>query len=142
MRVLLLNPRFSQTFYSLNRVLRMLGRKAVHPPLGLITVAALLPQDWEFNLIDLTFQTITQQDWDTCDLVMISGMNVQHQGIVETVQEAKRHGKKVVVGGPAVFHAPEEALSDGADIVVVGELESCLDRFLQVLNRNEVRCDH
>ncbi len=137
MRVLLLNPRFSQTFYSLDRVLMMLGRKAVHPPLGLITVAALLPQDWEFNLIDLTFQTVTRQDWDTCDLVMISGMNVQHQGIVETVQEAKRHGKKVVVGGPAVFHAPEEALSDGADIVVVGELESCLDRFLHVLNRNE-----
>jgi radical SAM superfamily enzyme YgiQ (UPF0313 family) len=133
MRVLLLNPNFSKTFYSLDKVLKMLGRKAVHPPLGLITVAALLPQDWEFRLIDLTFQTITRQDWDTCDLVLISGFNVQHHGIVETIQEAKRHGKQVAVGGPAVFHAPQKALSDGADIVVVGELESCLPRFMETL---------
>jgi radical SAM superfamily enzyme YgiQ (UPF0313 family) len=137
MRVLLLNPAFSQTFYSLERVLRMLGRKAVHPPLGLITVAALLPQDWELKLIDLTFQTINQRDWDTCDLVLISGMNVQHQGIVEMTQEAKKRGKKVAVGGPAVFHGPRQALRDGADIVVVGELESCVDRFLHALNLNE-----
>lgn len=99
----------------------MLGRKAVHPPLGLITVASLLPQDWEFKLIDLTFQTISQQDWDTCDVVLISGMNVQHRGIVDLLQEAKRQGKQVAVGGPAVFHAPQDALRDGADIVVVGE---------------------
>jgi radical SAM superfamily enzyme YgiQ (UPF0313 family) len=137
MKVLLLNPDFSQTFYSLDKVLRMLGRKAVHPPLGLITVAALLPQDWEFSLIDLTFQTITEQDWDSWDLVLISGMNVQHQGIIEMVREAKRHGKTVAVGGPAVFHAPENALRDGADIVVVGELESCKDRFIQAVNLNE-----
>jgi len=137
MRVLLLNPGFSQTFYSFDRVLKMLGRKAVHPPLGLITVAALLPQDWELNLIDLTFQTITQQDWDSCDLVLISGMNVQHRGIVKMTREAKRRGKKIAVGGPGVFHDPEEAIRDGADIVVVGELESCIDQFLQALNLNE-----
>ena len=115
----------------------MLGRKAVHPPLGLITVAALLPQDWELNLIDLTFQTINQQDWDTCDLVLISGMNVQHRGIGKMTREAKGQGKKVAIGGPGIFHAPEEAIRDGADIVVVGELESCIDQFLQALNLNE-----
>ena len=115
----------------------MLGRKAVHPPLGLITVASLLPQDWEFKLIDLTFQTISQQDWDTCDVVLISGMNVQHRGIVDLLQEAKRQGKQVAVGGPAVFHAPQDALRDGADIVVVGELESCIDRFVEALNLKE-----
>jgi radical SAM superfamily enzyme YgiQ (UPF0313 family) len=137
MKVLLLNPGFAQTFYSLERVLSMLGRKAVHPPLGLITVAALLPQDWEFNLIDLTFQTITEQDWATCDLALISGMNVQHRGITELIREAKKRGKKVAVGGPGVFHLPEEAVREGADIVVVGELESCIDQFLQAVNLNE-----
>jgi len=137
MRVLLINPDFSKTFYSLEKVLRMLGRKAVHPPLGLITVAALLPQDWEFKLVDLTFQAITQQDWDTCDLALISGMNVQYQGIIETVREAKRQGKHVAVGGPAAFHAPQDVLRDGADIVVVGELESCIDRFVGALNLKE-----
>ena len=115
----------------------MLGRKAVHPPLGLITVAALLPQDWEFRLIDLSFQTVTQQDWETCDLALISGMNVQHRGIAEMTREAKRQGKKVAVGGPGIFHVPEEAIGDGADIVVVGELESCIDQFLRALNLNE-----
>jgi radical SAM superfamily enzyme YgiQ (UPF0313 family) len=137
MRVLLLNPGFSQTFYSLERVLRMLGRKAVHPPLGLVTVAALLPQDWEFKLIDLTFQTITRQDWDACDLALISGMNVQLSGILEMIREARTRGKKVAVGGPGVFHDPEEAIREGADVVVVGELESCLDQFLETLNLNQ-----
>ncbi len=137
MRVLLLNPGFSKTFYSFDKVLHMLGRKAVHPPLGLITVAALLPQAWEFRLIDLTFQTITRQDWDACDVVLICGMNVQRQGFVQAVRDATGQGKKVVVGGPAVFHAPQDALRDGADIVVVGELESCLDRFLEALNLDE-----
>lgn len=142
MRVLLLNPGFSQTFYSMERVLRIVGKKAVHPPLGLLTVAALLPQDWDFKLVDLTFQKITQDDWDNCDLALVSGMNVQRQGFVAAVREAKRQGKKVAAGGPAVFHAPQEALADGADIVVLGEFEILRPGLFGRLGPQRIRGRH
>lgn len=133
MKALLVNPGHSQTFWSFNNVLSMLGKKALMPPLGLLTVAALLPPEWELQLVDQTFQAIAPEDWEACELVLISWMVVQHQGILETTREAKRRGKTVVVGGPWVFHFPEEALGAGADLVVQGELESALPLLLQAL---------
>jgi radical SAM superfamily enzyme YgiQ (UPF0313 family) len=133
MNVLLLNPASGQTYWSMNRVLRMLGKHAMDPPLGLITVAALLPADWQFRLVELAARQLSQADWDFCDVVMISGMGVQYSGIMESVKEARRHGKRVVVGGPAASHAPEDVLEAGADIVVKGEAELVIPQLLAAL---------
>lgn len=137
MKVLLVNPGFPQTFFSYNKVLQMLRKKAILPPLGLLTVAALLPREWDLNLIDQTFQEISPQDWEDCDLVLVSGMAVQYKGILETIREGKRRGKTVVAGGPWVFHFPQEALDAGADLVVKGEGEETMALLLESLSRQE-----
>lgn len=115
----------------------MLGKKALMPPLGLLTVAALLPQEWHLAFRDLTFQDISPADWEACDLLLVSGMIVQHQGIIQTIQAGKRRGKTVVVGGPWAFHFPEDALAAGADLVVKGEAELIMPQLLESLERRE-----
>jgi radical SAM superfamily enzyme YgiQ (UPF0313 family) len=137
LKVLLVNPNHPQTFWSFNRVLMMLGKKALMPPLGLLSVAALLPREWEVRLRDLTFQSISPQDWDDCDLLLVSGMIVQHRGIIETIKEGKRQGKTVVVGGPWAFHFPADVLAAGADLVVIGEAELIMADLLEHLQRRQ-----
>lgn len=137
MKVLLVNPKHPQTFWSFNRVLEMLGKKALMPPLGLLTVAALLPAEWDLKFRDLIFQAISPEDWEECDLLFVSGMIVQHHGIIQTIQEGKRRGKTVVVGGPWAFHFPEDALAAGADLAVTGEAELIMGRLLDSLERRE-----
>jgi radical SAM superfamily enzyme YgiQ (UPF0313 family) len=137
LRVLLLNPGHPQTFWSYDQVMRMLRKKALLPPLGLLTVAALLPPEWRLKLVDQTFQETTAQDWEDCDLVFISGMVVQHRGILENIREGKRRGKTVVVGGPWAFHFPADALAAGADLVVKGEAENVMPQLLQSLRDRE-----
>ena len=137
MKVLLVNPNHPQTFWSFNRVLKMLGKKALMPPLGLLTVAAMLPPEWDLKFRDLTFQDISPEEWEECDLLFVSGMIVQHHGILQTIKEGKRRGKTVVVGGPWAFHFPEDALAAGADLAVKGEAELIMPRLLDSLERRE-----
>jgi radical SAM superfamily enzyme YgiQ (UPF0313 family) len=137
LKVLLVSPGHPQTFWSFNKVLEMLRKKALMPPLGLLTVAALLPSEWESTFRDLTFQNISPEDWEDCDLLFVSGMIVQHNGIVQTIQEGKKRGKIVVVGGAWAFHFPEDALTAGADLVVKGEAEPIMPLLLDALERRE-----
>jgi len=137
MRVLLVNPGYAQTFWSLNNVLKMLGKKVLAPPLGLLTLAALLPKEWDLRLVELTARPLTEEDWAWGDAVLVTGMAVQYSGIIETVREGHRRGKTVVVGGPWVFHCPEEALSAGADIVVKGEGELAVEPLLKAMAAGE-----
>jgi len=137
MNVLLVNPLYPQTFWSFEKVLGMLNKKCVQPPLGLLTVAALLPQDWDLMLADATVREVSEDDWDHCELVLVTGMVNQYSGIMETIRQAKQRAKTVVVGGPLVFHAPEEALKAGADIVVRGEAETAMPRLLEALKHKE-----
>jgi radical SAM superfamily enzyme YgiQ (UPF0313 family) len=137
MKVLLVNPGYPQTFWSFNQVLKMLGKKVVDPPLGLITVGALLPDDWELRLVELTVRPVHEDEWDFCDIVFVTGMVNQTSGIVDTVREAKRRGKYVVVGGPMVFHFPEKVFQAGADLVVKGEAEVCVQALLDAINRRD-----
>lgn len=137
MFVLLVNPAYPQTFWSMNSVMRRLGKKILEPPLGLLTVAALLPKDWELRLVELTARAVSEEEWNRCDVVMVSGMGVQAPGIVEIIREAKKRKKTVVVGGAWVFHVPEDALKEGADIVVRGEAEPSVPRLLEALSNGE-----
>ena len=137
MNVLLVNPSYPQTFWSFNKVLKLTGKKALVPPLGLLTVAALLPQTWKFRLLDLVFQSVSDDDWRFADVVAVTGMIVQHRGILETIREAKQRGKTVIVGGPWAFHFPEKAIEAGADLVVVGEAECTISECVDALARGE-----
>jgi len=135
MNVLLLNPSYPQTFWSFENVLKLSGKKSLIPPLGLLTVASLLPAGWKPKLVDLVFQTVSEDDWKKHDIVMVSGMTVQHKGIIESIKEGGRRGKTVVVGGPWAFHYPEDALKAGADLVVVGEAETTMSQVIEKLEK-------
>jgi len=114
--------------------MRMLNKQAVQPPLGLITLAALLPQEWECVLADLMVRELTEDDWAGTDVVMITGLTSQYSGIISLIREGKARGKTVVVGGPWVFHYPEETLKAGADIVVRGEAETLIADLVEAIS--------
>ncbi|HEY9873213.1 MAG TPA: cobalamin-dependent protein, partial [Candidatus Obscuribacterales bacterium] len=111
MKVLLLYPIFPKSFWSFEKTISLLGYKAMLPPLGLVTVAAILPQEWEFKLVDRNVSNLTEADWEWADLVILSAMIVQKQDFLNQIQEAKRRGKLVAVGGPYPTALPEEAKS-------------------------------
>ena len=93
MKVLLITPEFPLSFWSLRESVAFLGRKTLLPPLGLLTVAALLPQEWEFRLADLNTRALTPADWQWADLVMITGMIIQRQGVLRLIGEARNRHK-------------------------------------------------
>ena len=96
MRALLVCPEFPLSFWSFQKSCQLAGKKAVNPPLGLLTVAALLPSEWELRLADLNTRRLTEDDWQWADLILISAMYIQREGLLALVREAKRRGKTVV----------------------------------------------
>lgn len=100
MRALLIYPIFPKSFWSFEKALELVNRKALLPPLGLITVAAILPQTWEFRMVDRNVGEIIEADWDWAEIVILSAMIVQKEDFLAQIQAAKQRGKRVAVGGP------------------------------------------
>jgi radical SAM superfamily enzyme YgiQ (UPF0313 family) len=130
MRVLLINPEFPASFWSMKDLCELAGCKTLMSPLGLITVAALLPGDWEFRLADLNTRRLRADDWDWAEMVMLSGMIVQRDGLLNLIREAKQRHKPVVVGGPFATSVPQDILTAGADFLVRGEGETAMPLWL------------
>ncbi len=137
MKVLLVYPVFPQSFWSFDETIKLLGRKAMLPPLGLVTVAAMLPWDWEFKLVDRNIREVTEEEWAWADMVMLSAMIVQKSDLLGQIREAKRRGKQVVIGGPYPTALPHECQDDGADFLVLDEGEVTIPLFLAALARGE-----
>lgn len=137
MRVLLLYPKFPKSFWSFEKALELVGRKAMLPPLGLATVAAILPQTWEFKLADHNVRAITEAEWEWADLVILSAMIVQKEDFLAQIQEAKRRGKLVAVGGPYATALPNEAATCGADFLILDEGEITLPMFVEAVERGD-----
>lgn len=137
MQVLLLYPLFPKSFWSFDKALELVGRKVSLPPLGMITVAAILPQTWEFRLVDRNVQFETEADWAWADLVIISGMIVQKPDMLHLIREAKRRGKLVAAGGPYVTSVPEAAQEARVDFLVLDEGEITLPLLVEALQRGE-----
>jgi radical SAM superfamily enzyme YgiQ (UPF0313 family) len=137
MRVLLLYPLFPKSFWSFDKALELVGRKVSLPPLSLTTVAAILPQTWEFRLVDRNVRYESDADWYWADLVIISGMIVQKPDMLYLIESAKRRGKLVAVGGPYVTSVPEAAQAAGVDFLVLDEGEITLPMLVAALERGE-----
>ncbi len=137
MRVLLVCPEFPLSFWSFQKSIQLRGQKTVNPPLGLITVAALLPSEWEMRLVDLNTGSLTEEDWQWADLVLITAMYIQRKGLLALVREAKRRGKTVVAGGPHPTSLPEAVLSAGCDFVVRGEGEDTIPLLLEAMKNGK-----
>ncbi|MEB3248360.1 MAG: B12-binding domain-containing radical SAM protein [Merismopediaceae bacterium] len=139
MRALLIYPLFPPTFWSYEKILELVNRKVLLPPLGLITVAAILPQSWEFKLVDHNIRPVTEAEWDWAEIVIFSGMIVQRDDLLEHIREAKRRGKSVAVGGPYATSVPDEVQKAGADFLILDEGELTLPRFVEAINRGETQ---
>ncbi|WP_071518744.1 B12-binding domain-containing radical SAM protein [Geitlerinema sp. PCC 9228] len=137
MRVLLVYPQFPKSFWSFEKALALVERKALLPPLGLITVAAILPQTWEYKLVDRNVRSVTEEEWEWADLVMFSAMIVQQDDLQTQIQAAKQRGKKVALGGPYPTAVPETVKSMGADYLILDEGEITLPMFVEALERGE-----
>jgi radical SAM superfamily enzyme YgiQ (UPF0313 family) len=133
MHVLLVYPEFPDTFWSFKHALRFIRKKAAYPPLGLLTVAALLPPDWEKRLVDLNVTALTSEDLAWADLVCVSAMAVQRESVQRCIARCRHAGVRVVAGGP-LFTAEPEQFPD-VDHLVLGEAEVTLPAFLEDLRQ-------
>ena len=134
MKALLINPKGELGLMSWRKTCRMTGCSAVHPPLGLLTVAALLPQTWQLRLIDQQIGPVSEADWSWAEIVLLSGMVGTEEGLLDLIAEAKDRGKVVVAGGPYATLVADDCLAAGCDFVVKGEAENTMDQLLASLN--------
>ena len=137
MKALLLYPQTPLSFFSYTKVVHRLGCKALFPSLSLLTVAALLPREWQLRLVDLNVEPVTDRLWAWAELVLISGMIIQGPNMLALIREAKARGKTVVVGGAYPSSLPEEVLQAGADFLIRGEGENTLPLFLAALAQGQ-----
>ena len=135
-KVLLVFPRFNpNSFWSLDAACAIQGAKAPTPPLGLITLAAMLPQSWQLRLIDQNTGTLTDADILGVDLVMTGGMMPQEPDTFRIIERCNRLGVPVAVGGPSATSTPE--VYADADFVVSGEAEGIIHEFVAAWGRGE-----
>jgi radical SAM superfamily enzyme YgiQ (UPF0313 family) len=135
MKVLLVYPEFPETYWSFRHALKFEGKRAPFPPLGLLTVSAMLPESWERRLVDLNVRRLKDSDIEWADVVFCSAMIVQKESLEGVVERCKARGKRVVVGGPYVSTSAENL--PAADHIFVGEAEATLPQFIADLERGE-----
>ena len=124
-------PQYPDTFWSFKHALRFVLKKAAFPPLGLLTIAAMLPKDWKKKVIDMNVRPLTDKDIKWADYVFISAMVVQKVSVKEVVHRVKKMGKIIVAGGPLFTTEPEHF--EEIDHLVLNEAEITLAPFLSDL---------
>ena len=137
MKILLVYPRYPDTFWSLKHALRFISKQAAGPPLGLLTVAAMLPEEWEKKLVDMNVTTLRTADIEWADYVFVGAMVVQRASAKETIARCHALGTKVVAGGPLFSSERDEF--DEVDHLVLDEAEITLPPFLADLEEGRAR---
>ncbi|WP_448604346.1 B12-binding domain-containing radical SAM protein [Thermoleptolyngbya sp.] len=137
MNVLLLWPVMPNSFWSYQETLDLAGLRSTNPPLGLITVAAMLPEDWNLRFADRNVCPETEDDWVWCDLVIISAMVIQKADFQALIRKGVALGKKVAVGGPYPTSYPDVAQEAGAHYLILDEGECTIPLFLEAIARQE-----
>jgi radical SAM superfamily enzyme YgiQ (UPF0313 family) len=128
MRALLIYPEFPDTFWSFKHALKFIRKRASTPPLGLVTVAAMLPQDWELRLVDTNVTRLTEDDLAWADAALISAMVIQRESARQVIARCKQAGLRVIAGGPLFTMEPDEFPE--VDHFVLNEAELTLPSFL------------
>ena len=134
MKVLLLYPSYPATFWSFKYALSFIAKRASYPPLGLMTIAAMLPRDWEVRLLDMNVRKLRDKDILWADYVFISAMIVQADSARGVLERCRDLGVKVVAGGPLFTNSHEE-FAGLVDHLVLNEAEVTLPRFLSDLEK-------
>ena len=137
MNALLIYPKYPDTFYSFKHALKFISKKAANPPLGLATVAALLPDDWGKKLVDMNVTPLKDADLQWADIAFIGAMSIQQSSARETAQRCRVHGVRTVAGGP-LFTTGYEGFEE-VDHFVLNEAEVTLPGFLEDLAEGRAR---
>ena len=128
MHVLLVYPKFPTTYWGFQHSLPLIDKRATLPPLGLISVAALLPQTWQMRLVDMNIAPLRDDDLRWADVVLSSGMLVQEASMHEIIVRSRELGRRTVVGGPACTTSPERF--NDADCLFLGEAEGRVESLI------------
>jgi len=137
MNILLVYPHYPDSFWSFRHALKFIDRKASFPPLGLLTVAAMLPGEWEKRLVDMNVRPLSDQDLEWADYVFISAMTIQRKSAQSVIDRCRERGVKTVAGGP-LFTACHDDFPE-VDHLVLGEAELTLPPFLADLHTGVAR---
>jgi radical SAM superfamily enzyme YgiQ (UPF0313 family) len=137
LKILLVYPQYPDTFWSFKYALGFTSKKAAHPPLGLLTVAAMLPPEWEKKLVDMNTSVLRNEDIKWADYVFISAMDIQRNSVKEVVARCKRFGVKTVGGGP-LFTFGYDGFDD-IDYFVLKEAEITLPPFLDDMAKGQLK---
>jgi radical SAM superfamily enzyme YgiQ (UPF0313 family) len=135
MNILLVYPEFPDTFWSFKHALKFIRKKASSPPLGLLTVAAMLPATWDKRLVDMNVENLQSSDLDWANLVLISAMTVQRESTQALISRARAANKTILAGGP-LFTAEPETFPE-VDHLILNEAEITLPMFLSDLGRGK-----
>jgi len=128
-KVLMVYPKIPTTYWSIKYTLPFINKKAALPPLGLLTVAALLPDNYESKLIDMNISDLSNRDLEKADIIFISAMIIQRESFKQVVQMCNQIGKPIVAGGPYPISSHDKI--SGVDHFVLDEAEVTLPLFLK-----------
>jgi radical SAM superfamily enzyme YgiQ (UPF0313 family) len=137
MRILMVYPYYPDSFWSLRHALKFMPQKATHPPLGLLTIAAMLPEEWDLKLIDMNVDSLKDDYIEWADYVFISAMVVQRDSAKEVIERCNALHTKVVAGGPLFTTSYDEFPK--VDHFVLGEAEITLPLFLADLTNKNLK---
>lgn len=129
MNVVLIYPEFPDTFWSFKHAIKFIGKRAVLPPLGLLTVASMVPPEWGVRLVDTNVRELTKEDLTWADCAFISAMVVQHESTLRIIARCKEFGLRIVAGGP-LFMGDRESFAL-VDHFVLNEAEVTFPEFLK-----------
>ena len=127
-KALLVYPEFPDTYWSFRHALSFVGKRSAFPPLGLMTISAMLPPNWTRRLVDLNVRPLRRSDVAWADIVLVSAMLVQRESLDQVVELCNALGKPVAVGGPYV--TTNASAAPGADYIFAGESETTIPEFL------------
>jgi radical SAM superfamily enzyme YgiQ (UPF0313 family) len=133
MNALLIYPEWPDTYWSFKHALRFEGKRSAYPPLGLLTIAPLLPKHWNKRLVDTNIRPLTDEDLKWADVALISGMLVHKAHVLRVLQRCRARGLRTVVGGPIASSVQE--LPMHADHVVIGEAEALMPTLVEDIER-------
>lgn len=137
MNILLVYPKYPDTFWSFKHALKFVSKKASFPPLGLLTVASMLPKEWDKKLIDMNANTLTDANIIWSDYVFISAMSIQSESANEVIERCKKLNTKIVAGGPLFTSNSENYQS--IDHLILNEAEITLPQFLSDLDKGKAK---
>ncbi len=136
-KILMVYPQYQDTFWSFKRILKFINKKSAFPPLGLLTVSSMLPKNWEKKLVDLNFESLTEENILWADFVFISAMIVQKDSADKVIEKVQNLNKPVVCGGPLFTTGWEKYLH--AEHLFIGEAEDTIPEFIEDVKEGNLK---